>query len=111
MQTMRIALLDRNSHTVLRALSRSTGCSSDPDLGCVEAKRPLNPDSLSASDSDPKPHVERPYVYFHKVGHTLFSVGIQDDMIEHLPADYLSIHRGGGVLSTKDPKEMCRQHG
>ena len=39
------------------ALSRSTAGSPDPDWGRVKAKWSLNPDSLTASDLDPRSHV------------------------------------------------------
>ena len=48
--------------TLLRALSRRTARSSDPDRCRVEAKWSLNPDPRSASDSDPKSRVESPYI-------------------------------------------------
>ena len=50
MQTTRIALLD--CHTAQH--------SSDPHQGCVEAKWSLDLDLQSASDLDPKSHVESP---------------------------------------------------
>ena len=50
------------THALLRALSRSTASSLDPDRGRVEAKWSLNPNLRSTSDSDPKSRMESPNV-------------------------------------------------
>ena len=87
--------------TGFHALSHSTACSSDLDLGRVEAKWSLNPDPQSPSAVDPRSHVESPYVDFQQISVEWLCWGLQALAIAVVPIILMSNFHFWQVLFQK----------